>query len=1108
MALHFQSLLRCIVEDPDRSITALELMSAAERRQILFQWNDTRAEYPGDSCIHHLFEAQADRTPDAVALEYGGEKLTYRELDRRANRLAEHLQNLGVGPEKLAGVMMERSPSMVASLLAIFKTGGAYVALDPAYPRERLAFMIQDARPRVLLTERTLADEFAGQVERIVRLDEFPFGEGKADGNVVVGATPDHTAYVIYTSGSTGKPKGVVGLHRGAVNRFNWMWRRYPFSPGEKICQKTSLGFVDSLWEIFGGLLQGVPAVILPDAVAKDPELLVRRLRRHRVTRIVLVPSLLRAMVDTCAPLLGRLGDLKFCVSSGESLPAELAARFRSLLPGCRLINLYGASEVAGDVTCYEVCAEESGPTVPIGRPIDNTQIYLLDPRLQPVPRGARGEIYIGGDSLARGYLRRAQLTAEKFMANPFDPTKASRLYRTGDLARFRCDGNLEFLGRADDQIKIRGWRVEPAEIEAVLNGHPAVAQSAVALRINEPAEATPGREKSENRDSASDQQLMAYVVPRDRRPSPDELRALLKRRLPEPMIPIAFIFLDSLPLLPSGKVDRRRLPLRDSSIASPRRESAAPGTEMERVVAAAWEAVLKVETVAREDNFFELGGHSLLGAQVVARLRQALRQPITLRDLFLAPTVGGLAARIERTIGADQEDLPPIAPAPPAHLKPLSPAQQPLFLFAQLFGGGDFLNLPYAYRLGGPLDVAALRDSIQEIVRRHETLRSYFVESADGPARRVRRSVKMGLPLVDLSGYPLARRRRVFEQISRSDAARCFDIEKAPLLRLKLIRFAPQKHVLLLTLHHLVCDQWSLGIFRRELAALYGAFSKNLPSPLAEPPVQFSDVVCWQQKLMAQGLLDGQIEYWRRQLARRPAPLRFRGGKRPRAASYQSARQAAELGEELTGRIRAFAGRCLCTPFMILVAGLNILLYRHTGRSDILIGALSANRGMAGAESLIGYLVNALILRTRFSPAMSGVDLIDRVRRVCLDAYARQDVPFEYLEELLPKRGGAPLYQVMLNYRSYWAPDEEAGGLQIAPWSGQNRAPDPGIAISRLDLSLHLRETPAKISGVVHYKTDLFDRSDIAELVAFYRQILRRLVEDPSRRVSDIASR
>ncbi|HYP26492.1 MAG TPA: amino acid adenylation domain-containing protein [Blastocatellia bacterium] len=633
MLEHLRTLLEAIAANPERRLRDLSALTRSERRQVLEEWNRTGADYPSDKCIHELFEDQVERTPDLVAVQFGGEGLTYRELNARANQLARHLQKLGVGPEALVGVCLERSTEMMVGLLGILKAGGAYVPLDPSYPKQRLAFILKDTAVPVLLTTRQLLENLPGHQARAVCLDtDWEAIARESDANPRGGATADNPAYVIYTSGSTGTPKGVVGLHRGAINRFEWMWETYPFEAGEACCQKTSLNFLDSLWEFFGPTLRGIRLVIIPDEQVKDPHLLIETLSENGITRLVVVPSLLRVILDSRADLQGALPRLKYLVTSGEALPAELLQRFRQQMPESLLLNLYGMSEASADSTCYDSSKGEPVATVPIGRPIFNTRAYLLNTYFEPVPVGVPGDLYVGGVGLARGYLNRPDLTAEKFIPDPFGDQPGARLYRTGDLARFLRDGQIEFVGRADHQVKIRGFRVELGEVEAALREHESIRQCVVVAR-----EETPG-----------DRRLVAYVVAQD--PSAydgGELRDYLKGALPAYMLPSAFVPLEALPLTPNGKIDRLALP-------APRRAGGeweagyvAPRSPVEEVLAEIWAEVLRVDRVGAHDNFFELGGHSLIATQVVSRVYETFQSRLPLRKVFEEPTVAGLATAL-----------------------------------------------------------------------------------------------------------------------------------------------------------------------------------------------------------------------------------------------------------------------------------------------------------------------------------------------------------------------------------------------------------------------------------------------------------------------------
>ena len=630
---HFQSLLAGIVADPGQRLSALPLLSASERHQLLVEWNDTATVYPHDQCIHELFEAQAVRTPEAVALLYRDRRMTYRELNARANQLAHHLRRRGVGRGVLVGICIERSMEAVVGLLGILKAGGAYVPMDPAYPQQRLAFMLEDSRAPVVLTMQRLIHRLPRCTAETVYLDtDWESIALESAANPDSGVNSHDLAYVMYTSGSTGTPKGVLAPHRAAVNRFAWMWHGWGFAPGEICCQKTALSFVDSVWEIFGPLLQGVPNVIIPDADLEDPHRLVQTLAANRVTRIVLVPSVLRLLLDSVADLHSSIPELKLWITSGEAITPELARRFEADLPDATLMNLYGASEVAADVTWYVISNSRSLERIPIGRPIANTHIYVLDPALHPVPIGVSGEIYVGGHSLAQGYLNNPALTAQQFIPDPFATDPEARLYRTGDLGRFLPDGNVEFLGRVDDQVKMRGVRIELGEIESVLRTHPSLHAAVVAVS-----------------GASGDERLIAYVVPNDSAPAPSALRRFVQDRLPDYMVPASFVSLDTLPLLPNGKVDRRALPAPDQARPESEWEYIAPRNPMEEKLAGIMAEVLKVERIGVHDNFFELGGHSLLGMQVVARVRKVFQVELPLRRLFEEPTVAGLCLDIEK---------------------------------------------------------------------------------------------------------------------------------------------------------------------------------------------------------------------------------------------------------------------------------------------------------------------------------------------------------------------------------------------------------------------------------------------------------------------------
>jgi amino acid adenylation domain-containing protein len=634
---HFEKLLTAVVENPDLRVAQIPIMSLQERQQVVVEWNRTTADYARDLPLHRAFENQVNRSPEATALLFAGNRWTYRQLNDDANRLADRLIKNGVGPGSLVGVFLERSAEMVVALLGVLKAGAAYVPLDPAYPLERLRFLIEDASLCSVVTHSSMQNRLPENAHHVVALDTD--GDGQNRGPTVNPSTlvsSDQRAYVIYTSGSTGAPKGVEGTHRGAMNRFAWMWRRYPFQAGEVCCQKTNLGFVDSIWEIFGPLLAGIANVIIAPEAVRDPEEMLQVLAEEHVTRMVLVPSLLRTLLEHAPELQQRVPELKLWSCSGEVLPGELAQRFRAAMPGARLLNIYGSSEVAADVTCHEVTASDLGAAVAIGKPISNIQIYVVDEAGNPVPIGIRGEIFVGGEGLARGYLKRPELTAERFVENWLGPEQSARLYRTGDLGRYRANGDIEYLGRVDGQVKLRGLRIELGEIEAVLGRHAGVEEAVVMVS-----------------GEGEQQRLAAYVVMKKEEgqagPTAGELRRYLRTKLPEHMVPAGYWGVEGLPLLASGKVNRGALAESGGKPLVDKEELAAPRNEVEAKLGEIWRELLQVEQVGIEQNFFELGGHSLLVLQVTARIRRVFEVELAVRSVFEAPTIAGLALEVEK---------------------------------------------------------------------------------------------------------------------------------------------------------------------------------------------------------------------------------------------------------------------------------------------------------------------------------------------------------------------------------------------------------------------------------------------------------------------------
>ncbi len=1082
---HWHTLLEAIAANPDQALDDLPLLTDAERNQLVYDWNDTALEYPAET-IQARFEEQVKHTSKSVAVIDGAQSLTYRELNARANQLARYLQGLGVALETPVATCLPRSIDLIVGLLGILKAGGAYVPLDPAYPQERLAFMLNDSGAPVLLTNSDLAARFPEHQAQTICLDveAAAIGQQPID-NLDVAASPEALLYLIYTSGSTGTPKGVEGVQRGAINRFNWMWQTYPFGRDEVCCQKTYLSFVDSVWEIFGPLLQGVPIVMIPDEVLKDHRRLIQTLADFNITRLVLVPSLLRVLL-TEDDLQQRLPRLKYWVSSGEALPLDLAQRFGQVLPHAKLINLYGSSEVAADSTYYEVEPSALGTSVPIGRPIANTQVYLLDARQKPVPIGVPGEITIGGDGLARGYHGRPDLTDERFISNPFGP---GRLYRTGDLGRYLLDGNIEYVGRLDHQVKIRGFRVELGEIETALKLHTQVKQAVVVAREDQPG----------------DKRLVAYAISNDAdAPTPIELRAFLQDKLPDYMLPSAFMLLESLPLTPSGKVDRRALPVPDAALFESASAIVVPRTPTEELLAEVWAQVMGHAQISIHANFFEMGGHSLMASQVMARVQQLFNVDLPLRSLFERPTVAGLAARIELALRAAAPlQTPPLLPVKREQFMPLSFSQERMWLVQQLTPDSTVLNLPLTLRLKGQLDQGALQHSLNEIVARHETLRTAFVTVEEQPAQVITPNLSLPLEIVDLRGLPEVEREAKAQAALNEATLRIFDLTQAPLMRAWLIQTSDVDFVLHLVLHHTVCDGWSMTVLARELSALYGAFVSGRPSPLADLPIQYADFCRWQRDQLSGAVLQDQLAYWRKQLHGSPPILELpTDHSRPAVRTFHGERVPGTLSAELVDALKALSRREGATLFMTLLAAFDVLISRLGGQEDIPVGTPIAGRTQAGLDGLIGVFINNLVLRTDLSGNPTFRELIKRVRTVALEAYAHQDVPFEKIvDDLQPERSldHTPLFQVMFNLLSFGLAQLDLPGLEaefsVSPEVGAN-----------FGLTLYAVERENKLELMWVYNADLFEPLTIQRIAGYFQTLLQGFVAEPDRPVAAIS--
>lgn len=1103
---HFKTLLESMAASPEEHVGLLPMLTETERDQLLAKWNDTTMEFPRDKCVHEFFEEQAGRTPDALAVADAKQQITYGELNERAHRLAQDLRELGVGPEVCVGVCLERSVEMVAAKLAVWKAGGAYVPLDPGYPSERLKFMLQDAKMPVLLTQSSLRDRLQFEIPnlKLLCVDELPESgtRMKDEGDLIPNSavrTPQsgNLAYVIYTSGSTGQPKGVEIEHRSLCNLITWHQRTYQAGPADRATQVATPAFDASVWELWPYLTCGASIHIPDEETRLSPKKLLAWLAAEQITLTFIPTPIAEAMLDETWPVDCKVralltGGDKLHRAPGKNLP-------------CQLFNHYGPTENTVVTTWTPVPpAKNSAKPPPIGRPIANTQVFILDKNLLPVPVGVPGELHIGGAGLARGYHNRPGLTAGKFVPSPFRAEAGARLYKTGDLVRWRPDGQIEFLGRLDNQVKIRGQRIELGEIESALGRLSDVREAVVVPRENA---------KGEN-------SLVAYVVLKsemgNQKPEVEAggLRRFLREKLPESMIPAAFVFLDALPLTSNGKVDCKALP---PPVFEVETGFVAPRTSTEVKLSEIWREVLGVERVGVHDNFFELGGHSLTATQVVSRAHGAFQIELLLPDLFDAPTVAELAEKIEGRVRSPRRSVPQNgmerrAISPDPHVRsnaphpngevPLSFAQERLWFMEQLEPGQPFNNIPIALRLEGALNIAALERSVTEITRRHQPLRTVFNSAGGQPVARVAPVTLVKIPVVDLSSRPKAEGEKEAVRLAEAEARQPLDLSQSPLLRVKLIRLAADAHLLLFTTHHILCDGWSVGIFHRELAALYEAFLQDRPSPLPELQFDYAAFARSQRARLQGDVLERQLDFWKRQLAGAQTTLDLPTDRpRPPVQTYRGATKHFAWPRHLAASLNVLARREDVTLFMLLLAAFQTLLHRYTGQEDILVGSPVAGRTMVETEPLIGFFLNSLVLRGDLSGDPTFREMLQRVRQTALAAYAHQELPFEKLVDALqPARdlSRAPLFQVLFVLQNEPLRLPELTGLKVTPFQVHS-------GTAKFDLMLSLEEGADGLGGFIEFNSDLFDAETIARLLGHYQMLLETVAVDAEQHLSQL---
>lgn len=1051
---------------------------------------------PQHKTIHELIAAQAARTPSRVAVEFEDQCLTYAELDSRSNQVAHYLRAMGVGPNVLVAICVERSPEMLVGLLGILKAGGAYVPLDPAYPAERLAYMLEDSRALVLITEGDLVTRLPKHGAKIVYLDTdwaaISAGPEERLDNATTGAD---LAYVIYTSGSTGRPKGVEIPHSAVVNMLCSIRNEPGLTADDRLLAVTTISFDISVSDLFLPLSVGARIILVSRRIASDGMQLARKLAECGATIMEATPTTWYLLLEA-----GWSGNSSFrIITGGETLTRELAER---LLPCCgELWNLYGPTETTVWATVQRVQTGQGA--VPIGWPLANTEVYVLDEQGRKLGVDSPGEIHIGGAGLARGYLDRPELTAEKFIPHPFDSRSGARLYRTGDLGRFRADGALEHLGRIDHQVKVRGFRIELGEIEAVLERQPSVRQAIVVAR-----EDVPG-----------DKRLVAYIaVAMGQTPHSRTLREKLRATLPEYMIPAVFVFIDKFPMTPNGKVDRNALPMPGSRRPQLPNDYIAPRTSNEERLAAICAEVFRVDRVGLQDNFFDLGADSIKLAQVVARICEAFHIELPLHTLFESPTVGELMPAIEcahsQDRGAIQE---PIRAISRTRRLPLSFSQERIWFIHQLHPENLAYNFQCTIRFQGPLDVKALERSLSEIVRRHEIFRTTFPVVDDEPAQLIHEAEELSLPVIDLSALAENERNAAAREWCDTEFQKRYDISRLPLVRWTLLKYGPDEHVLVHMEHHLVHDGWSFNVFLRELVEIYSAFADGRPSPLPELTIQFADFAAWQRQRMQGEVAESQLAYWKQRLDGMPGLLELPADHpRPKSQSFRGAAPRVEIPLELCAALRALSRRQNCTLFMTTFAGFVALLHHYTKRSDVAVGTFFANRRSRESESLIGMILNNVVIRTSLATDPTFVELLDQVRTLILEAANYQDVPFDrVVNSIQPRRDPShnPLFQVAFSFHDEPMPEQGPAGIdiEVTPVISNGSAKFDLFVIniphSARHIGLRQGSEADGLTMIWEHSTDLFDNATILRMIGDYKNLLKQIVSDPERRISEVLS-
>ena len=1077
MSVHFENLLREALAKPDKAVSLLKILTSEETFKLLNEWNDTSIEFPKGKTLHALFAEQVKRTPDAIAVVDDNEQITYAELNRRANKLGNYLRKAGIAPDVCAGVLLERNINLIVALLGILKAGGAYVPLDPHYPQDRIKYMLEDSSAQVLITQSSLTSKISDYKGEILCVDELDSITNKFSGDdFETFVTEDNLGYLIYTSGSTGKPKGVMIAHKSACTLVYWTLRTFSKDALSAVLGSTSICFDLSVYEIFATLSGGGKLILVLNALE-----LISSKHSGEVTLINTVPSAMTELVRLKA-----VGEkVKVINLAGEALPGKLVKQIYEQNPQVEEVwNLYGPSEDTTYST-WSLVEKDLEQEPKIGRPLANTQAYILDKNLNPVPIGAAGEIYLSGDGLARGYKNRPELTFSSFIPDPFSKTPGSRMYKTGDLGRFLPDGEMEYLGRIDHQVKIRGFRIELGEIETAILSLPKSYQTVVVAKEIKSGE----------------KRLVAYVVSKDREIlTIDELKKHLHEKLPDYMIPQYFVLLEKMPLTPNGKVNRKALPSpvieREGTIGL-----ASGSNTTEEVVAGIFCEVLAVNNIGINENFFEIGGHSLLATQIVSRIKETFKINLPLSAIFESPTVEKISERIKLQKKSGIVYQMPKTEIDFSNAYPLSYEQERLWFLEQLEPDQPTYNMPGMVRLTGKLNVEILEKVFEKLIERHSVLRTTFHSKSGKPLQKISDEIKPNFEFTDLSNLPENEKMLMTEKISSDEAKKLFDLENGPVVRFKLLKSDDANHILLVTMHHIISDGWSLEILFREVILLYESLIKDQPPALDPLQIEYVEYVLKQRELFKQNVFEEHLNYWRNQLSGIPVLLELPLDKpRPASQTFDGKIKRFRISTALEEQIKRVCREEKVTLFMLSLAVYSVLLSQFGNAKEIVVGSPIAGRNDKETEDLIGFFVNTLALRIDLEGNPNFRELLQRVKSTALEAYSHQEIPFEMLvEELKPARkiNHSPVFQVMLVVQNKLGARAKFSELEIELLDTESET-------AKFDLTLGLYETEEGLNAEFEYNTNLFEPQTIDRFVKRFSVLMESALSDPNLTMSD----